>query len=78
MIFLVSLFEAWYIGKKSVNLDIKKRTVKLLTMPDLALCNEAFYIRDRSLASVGDAFSISPSLLSYFPSDFVYNHADKR
>ncbi len=73
LLFLSTLFEVVYLNQRDINLDIKRKTVKLLTMPDLALCNEAFYIRHRSLASVGDSFSLSSSLLAYFPSDFVYS-----
>jgi len=70
--------EYFYFSKQSLDFKVKREVTKLLTMPDLAICGEAFYIRHRSLASVGDSFSVSPSLLAYFPSDFVYYTASKR
>jgi len=78
VVLFVGVFDIFYIIKMRQNLEIKKKTVKLLTMPDLAVCSGAYYIRHRSLASVGDAFSVSPSLLAYFPSDFVYSPGNKR
>ena len=77
-IVIIGVFEIIYLSQKKIDLDTKIKTVKLLSMPDLAVCNEAFYIRHRSLASVADSFSVSPSLLAYFPSDFVYSPGIKR
>ena len=65
-------FEVFYFKLKKYDKNLKKRVVLVLTMPDLSLCSDAFYIRHRSLSIVGDSFSLSPSLLAYFPSDFIY------
>lgn len=43
-------------------------------LPDLALVNEAHYVRHRSLSSVFAYFNESPELLEYFPSTFVYHY----
>lgn len=47
----------------------------LVGLPDLALVNEAHYVRHRSLSSVFAYFNESPELLEYFPSTFVYRYA---
>jgi len=65
-------FEVFYFKLKKYDVNLKKRVVAVLTMPDFSLCSDAFYIRHRSLSSFGDSFFLSPSLLAYFPSDFVY------
>ena len=47
----------------------------LVGLPDLALVNEAHYVRHRSLSGVFAYFNESPELLEYFPSTFVYRYA---
>lgn len=53
----------------------KEALTALVGLPDLALVNEAHYVRHRSLSSVFAYFNESPELLEYFPSTFVYRYA---
>jgi len=53
----------------------KREVAHILTMPDLALGTEALCIRHRSHSVLSDAFGLGPSLLSFFPSDFIYSPA---
>jgi len=70
-IFLFAKIEAASIGITSLN--AKREAVKVLQLPDLSLSNEAQYIRFRSVCNLFDVFGLGPSLLPYFPSDFVYS-----
>lgn len=53
----------------------KEAFSELVGLPDLALVNEAHYVRHRSLSGVFAYFNESPELLEYFPSTFVYRYA---
>ena len=53
----------------------KEALSAIVGLPDLALVNEAHYVRHRSLSSVFAYFNESPELLEYFPSTFVYRYA---
>ena len=53
----------------------KEALSALVGLPDLALVNEAHYVRHRSLSGVFAYFNESPELLEYFPSTFVYRYA---
>ena len=53
----------------------KEAFSELVGLPDLALVNEAHYVRHRSLSSMFAYFNESPELLEYFPSTFVYRYA---
>lgn len=53
----------------------KETLSALVGLPDLALVNEAHYVRHRSLSGVFAYFNESPELLEYFPSTFVYRYA---
>ena len=53
----------------------KEALIAIVGLPDLALVNEAHYVRHRSLSSVFAYFNESPELLEYFPSTFVYRYA---
>ncbi len=52
----------------------KETLSELVGLPDLALVNEAHYVRHR-LSGVFAYFNESPELLEYFPSTFVYRYA---
>ena len=54
---------------------MKEALSALVGLPDLALVNEAHYVRHRSLSGVFAYFNESPELLEYFPSTFVYRYA---
>jgi len=58
------------------DLKIKKAYMKMVALPDLALANEAMFIRHRSLTSTFELFPDSPSLLGYFPSTFTYKYSN--
>ncbi len=64
--------ECLYMYKQNDKEEFKKAFVKLSTLPDLALSNEAHFIRHRSYADTFSVFANSPELLEYFPSTFVY------
>jgi len=69
---LLAFLSPLFLLLKPVSIQPKREAVKLLSLPDLSICNEALFIRYRSLSEVGDIFGISPSLPPYFPSDFTY------
>ena len=56
------------------NITCKEALSDFVGLPDLALVNEAHYVRHRSLSSVFAYFNESPELLEYFPSTFVYHY----
>ncbi len=74
---LVMVIEILYIknqkslSKNSINL--KNDLVKIVGLPDLAISTEATYIRGRSLTSTFSIFRDDPSLLTYFPSTFIFS-----
>ncbi len=49
----------------------KQGFVALTTLGDLAISNEATFIRNRSISSVFEIFKDDPKLLEYFPSTFA-------
>lgn len=59
----------------STQITSKEQLSALVGLPDLALVNEAHYVRHRSLSSIFAYFNESPELLEYFPSTFVYRYA---
>lgn len=70
--------QAFYFSQTQA-LSLQKITCKealsaFVGLPDLALVNEAHYVRHRSLSSVFAYFNESPELLEYFPSTFVYHY----
>lgn len=54
------------------DIAIKKEFVKLSTLSDLSISNEASFIRHRSLSDFFSIHSEDPSLGDYFVSTFVY------
>jgi hypothetical protein len=66
--------ELFYMYSLENNKKIKEDFVHLSGLPDLAVSNEAHFIRHRSYADTFSLFANSPELLEYFPSTFVYNH----
>lgn len=82
-IFVISLliiaFESIYlqINKALSKKDIEEKNlyVSISNMPDLAISNEAMYIRHRSLSDIFSIFKDSPELREYFPTTFVYSHS---
>jgi len=64
--------EFFYIFKNSIEIDSKQEIVKILKMPDLAISTEAHYIRNRSITDLFEVFGLGPSLLPYFPSEYIY------
>jgi predicted permease len=57
-------------------LKMKNDLVKIVQLPDLAICTEATYIRHRSLSDLNSVYKDDPTLREYFPSAFVYNHSN--
>jgi len=53
----------------------KNILVSITQMPDLAISNEAMYIRYRSLSDTFSLFKDSPELREYFPTTFTYSHS---
>ncbi|MBK8944233.1 MAG: hypothetical protein IPM32_03080 [Ignavibacteriae bacterium] len=77
LVITISIFEIIYYGyyseQKSKLFHIKRKSVNLVQLPDLALSTEAIWIRHRSITNI---FSIVPddgNLLEYYPSSFIYN-----
>ncbi len=62
----------WLMEHRPHKLRQKRAVVRLLGLPDLAMSTEAHAIRHRSLSNLFDVFGYGPSLLPYFPSDFIY------
>lgn len=58
---------------RSEDVKIKQSFVTASTLPDLALSNEAHFIRHRSYSDTFSIFANSPELLEYFPSTFTYS-----
>ena len=53
--------------------NLKKNFVALSGLPDLAIANEALYVRFRSYADIFSSFSNGPELLEFAPSTFTYH-----
>jgi hypothetical protein len=51
---------------------LKKEFVTFCGLPDLAIANEALFVRFRSYADTFSLFSNGPELLEYAPSTFTY------
>ncbi len=71
------VFELAYISQKSASQDLKREFVALTMLSDLAISNEASYIRHRSLSDFFAVYSEDPTLRDYFASSFVYREALK-
>ena len=65
--------EGIIISKKITDIKAKKESVKLISMPDLSISTEAHFIRHRSLTDMFEVFGLGPSLLPYFPSEYIYS-----
>ena len=78
MFFILSLISAQiiYLNLKDTNYTDKKKFVKFIGLPDLAISNETHYVRHRSLSDTFSIFSNSPTLSENFPSTFVYNYSN--
>ena len=82
-IIVLTIFEIIYYGfyshRNSRLIDIKRKSVALTKLPDLALCTETIWIRHRSITSIFSIFPEDGTLLEYYPSSFVYNiHLQKK
>lgn len=53
----------------------KELFVSLTTLPDLAISNEATFIRHRSVSDFFALFKDDPTLREYYPSTFAITHA---
>ncbi|MDY0117436.1 MAG: hypothetical protein RBR59_07670 [Sulfurimonadaceae bacterium] len=71
--------ELFYVSfAKSTTKEAKSKKelfVSLTTLPDLALSNEATFIRHRSVSDFFSLFKDDPTLREYFPSSFAITHA---
>ena len=56
-------------------IEQKEEFLKVTGLPDLAISNEAMYIRHRTLSNTFSLFKDSPELREYFPTTFVYSHS---
>ena len=54
--------------------NIKHAFVAFSSLPDLAIANEALFVRFRSYADTFSLFSNGPELLEFAPSTFTYHH----
>ncbi len=72
ILLFVGAWEIFYLKNLKIDLAQKRDVVKALTMPDLSISTEAHFIRHRSITDLCEVFGLGPSLLPYFPSDFVY------
>jgi len=81
-ILLVAIFvgELFYLQSTKSNSDdilkLKNNYVKIVGLPDLAICTEAYYIRYRSLSDLNSIYKDDPNLREYFPSTYAYNHSN--
>lgn len=73
------VFELGYLSNfKSLSkkdIEDKNILVSSLGLPDLAISNEAMYIRHRTLSDTFSIFKEGPELKEYFPTTFVYSHS---
>lgn len=58
-----------------VMLDKKRVFVKLSGLPDLAISNEAYYTRHRTLSSLSSIYGVDGSLREYMPSTYILSHS---
>jgi len=58
--------------KHAAHQPIKQAFVSFSGLPDLAIANEALFVRFRSYADTFSLFSNGPELLEYAPSTFTY------
>ena len=78
---LVFITQIFYLYTTKTISDEKKEKinhfVKITTLPDLALSNEATFIRHRSISSPFETFKDDSSLLEYYPSTFIYTKGNR-
>ena len=73
ILLILLIGEGIFLYQKNIDIDAKKEAVKTILMPDLAISTEAHFIRHRSITDIFEVFGLGPSLLPYFPSDFIYS-----
>lgn len=56
-------------------LEKKRAFVKLSRLPDLAISNEAYYTRHRSLATLSSIYCDDGSLREYMPSTYALSYS---
>lgn len=61
--------------KHTPHYTIKYTFVSFSGLPDLAIANEALFVRFRSYADTFSLFSNGPELLEYAPSTYTYHPA---
>ena len=63
----------------TAEVDKKRAFVELIGLPDLAISNEAYYTRHRSLATLSSIYGDDGSLREYMPSTYAisYSHIIK-
>jgi hypothetical protein len=69
---------AYMQGSKTTNaveLDKKRVFVKLSGLPDLAISNEAYYTRHRTLATLSSIYGDDGSLREYMPSTYAISYS---
>ena len=76
--FLVVLSTYLYINKSLSEEELAKKDIliKAIGLPDLAISNEAMYIRHRTLSDIFSLFKDSPELREYFPTTYIYSHSN--
>jgi hypothetical protein len=77
IIILVGLSIYLYNTKSTTKQTIDKKLtfLKYSTLPDLAICTEASYVRHRSLTNLFSIYKDDGNLREYFPSTFTYSHS---
>ena len=77
---LLLVGEIWYLQnfKTPSQKEIRDKNIymKIVALPDLAISNEAMFVRHRSLSDIFSLFPDSPSLSEYFPSTFTYKYSN--
>ena len=76
LVFIFSLQTLYMYTTKNYNITSKNNFIKVVGLPDLAISNEAHFVRHRSLSDTFSLFSNGPELLEYFPSTFTYNYSN--
>ena len=77
LLLLISQIIYLYTNKSLTKDNIEKKDIllKVVGLPDLAISNEAMYIRHRTLSDIFSLFKESPELREYFPTTYVYSHS---
>jgi hypothetical protein len=70
---LIYLYQTQTIDNK--NITKKQNFITLTGLPDLALANDASFVRHRSLSSIFDIYRDGENLHSYFPTASIYWHS---